>query len=262
MKRVWIKRILAALLCMCLLIAMNACGAGKLKAGVKKGGAVEAEEIEDKIEAEEEPDLGLTASSSSPGEPAPDAQEYSKNGIERVSEEDPAYGDMLRMLPVLEQYLAYRATFCGGVEDKNPSPEDFWTVMAMAIHASPPNGTIDKVGIAHVKRSVIADYALSLFPGSDFSEGLPSLKGIYGVSANPGSEIVDMDALGIDANREVLLFGLDRKIGCYVLRIRVEDTEGSLSMTDWDCMLKYHEDEGRHVLPMKIINAYCINKQN
>ncbi|NMA93609.1 MAG: hypothetical protein GX975_03000 [Clostridiales bacterium] len=262
MKRVWIKRIFAALLCMCLLIAMNACGAGKLKAGIKKDEAVEIEEIEESAENKAELELGFKMSSSRPSEPAPDAQEYSNIGIERVAEEDPAYGDMLRMLPALEQYLAYRATFCSEVDAKEASAEDFWTVMAMAIHASPPNGTIDKFGIAHVKRSAVADYALSLFPECDFGEGLPSLKGIYGVSANPGSDIVDMDALGIDTKRELMLFGIDRKIDCYVLRIRVEDAEGSLSMTDWDCMLKYHEDGEKHILPMKIVNAYCINKQN
>ncbi len=252
------KRILAALLCICFLLAMNACGAGKLKAGVKNGNVEIKEVSEDKKELE----LDFKASSSAPSEPVSDTGAYSQIGIELVREEDPAYGDMLRMLPALEQYLAYRATFCTEIEYMEPNAEDFWTVMAMAIHASPPTGSIDKFGIAHVKKSLIADYALSLFPNCDFSEGLPPFKGVYGVSANPGSEIIDMDALGIDASREVILFGIDREIDCYVLRIKVEDSAGSLAMTDWDCMLKHHEDGEKHILPMKIVNAYCINRQN
>lgn len=231
----------------CLAIAAFALGAG--------GGCSRKNPAQDKII--EQARAAQQETQQEQGAQEAGAEEYASAGLEPLEE-----GDRLReaaeyQLPAIAQILAYKGTFPDSFDESAPASDDLWTCMAMAVHALPPEGAVDANGISHVLRDTVAGYASCLLPGFEEGAELPSFDGVYGISADPGSQKVDMEGLEIKVEASLLLLGRDVDTGDIIMRVRIEDAAGVIKMTDWDCAVSEGPRDG--ALPLVIERFYCVN---
>lgn len=169
-------------------------------------------------------------------------------GIEAIDGEDELWTDVEYELPAVAQILAYKATFPETFDENDPSADDFWTVTAMGVTAVHPEDAADPFNIVHMKEAAVLDYAAALIPGYDGAEAAPKLEDVYGISGDPRSDLIDIDALSIGLKSEIVMLGRTQD-GTLVARIRIEDEGGLITENEWDCTLSAWDDEQEHALP-------------
>ncbi len=238
--------------CCILLSALLAAGACGCKSAVDPEKAKAMQEAQEAQKAEE-------ASASQASEAAAEEDPYAQAGLIPLVEEDVLWDDAAFELPAVAQLLAYKATFPDSFDENGPSADDFWTVTAMGITAVPPEGAKDYNEIVHLKQAQALDYAAALLPGYGSGGAAPKLEDVYGISGNPRSDRVDVEALSINADSALQLLGRDAKDGSLVMRVHIEDQAGLITMTDWDVLVEPWEDGAAHALPLKIRQFYCVN---
>ena len=238
------KNVLCLLLITCLAFSLAGC-----KAEVDPQ---TTQAVRDALHAMQEEESGA-------GSEASLAASYEQAGLTKIEEDDPLWEDAAFELPAIAQLLAYKATFSGTFDEKEPADDDFWTVTGMAVTAVPPENATDVNQINHVTRDVVLDYAAALLPGFGAESEAPALQDVYGVSSNPRSEIIDIDGLSIGVTSSIVLLGKDTKSGEIVLRVHIEDESGLIKATDWDVLVEPWDDGQEHALPLVVKTFYPVN---
>ena len=236
------KKFIVLLLIVCLLLTAAGCKASvdpqTVQAIQDAQAALEAEK-----EGESEPAKAETSSD----------DQYAEAGLAPVDPEGPIWAEAEFELPAIAQVLAYKATFPDTFDENDPSADDFWTVTGMGLTAVPPENATDFNKINHVKKAVVLDYAEALLPGYEAGDAAPSLADVYGVSDNPRSDIIDIEGIGISVRSEILMLARAEDPGNFLMRVRIEDKEGLMSLNEWDVELQSRTDGGDHVLPLEVV---------
>lgn len=238
------KRYICLALAVCLLFALAGC---KAKVDPEKVQAIQ--DAQAALQAEQN---GETA------EETP-SDEYAQAGLVELEENDPLRSDAEAELPAIAQLLAYKALFPETFDENEPSADDFWTVTGMGITAVPPENMTDFNKITHIHEPEALDYAAALLPGYETGDEAPPLEDVYGVSGNPKSDLIDVDGLSIAVDTQLLLLGTDAKTGRTVMRVHIEDKDGTITLTDWDVIVAPWDDGAEHALPLKVTQVYSVN---
>ena len=130
----------------------------------------------------------------------------------------------------------------------------------MGITAVHSKDVEDPFQIVHLKMDAVLDYAEALIPGYSAGDAAPPLQDVYGISDNPRSDLVDVDALSINVTSELALLGA-KEDGTLLARVRIEDEEGLIVQKTWDCILASRDGEG-HMLPLALLSFEPIEEEN
>ena len=184
---------------------------------------------------------------------------YEQLGLEEITQDDTLYAQAEAELPAIAQLLAYQATYPSAFKDVDKDEqtryqyeEDFWTVAAMAVIVLPPEGAKDPYAYTHVERNVLLDYALALIPLYAETGEEPAMDNIYGVSDNPRSDIIDLEWISFGVTPEIVLMGRLKGTEDLLLRVHLEDEDGMIKETDWDCIVRPWSDGKSHALPLQV----------
>ncbi|MBO4881762.1 MAG: hypothetical protein J5555_08760 [Firmicutes bacterium] len=184
---------------------------------------------------------------------------YEQLGLEEITQDDTLYAQAEAELPAIAQLLAYQATYPNAFKDVDKDEqtryqyeEDFWTVAAMAVIVLPPEGAKDPYAYTHVERNVLLDYALALIPLYAETGEEPAMDNIYGVSDNPRSDIIDLEWISFGVTPEIVLMGRLKGTEDLLLRVHLEDEDGMIKETDWDCVVRPWSDGKSHALPLQV----------
>ena len=240
-----LKKIICLALAVCLAFAAAGC---KAKVDPEK-----AQAIQDAQAA-----LEAGGEDAEPAEETP-ADEYAEAGLTALEEDDPLWEDAAFELPAIAQMLAYKALFPDAFDENDPAADDFWTVTGMGITAIPPENMTDFNKITHIHEPDALDYAAALLPGYEPGDAAPKLEDVYGISGNPKSDLIDVDGLSINVTPKIVLLGTDNRSGQLVMRVHIEEKEGTIAMTDWDVLLEPWGDGTEHALPLKVKQFYSVN---
>ena len=217
------KTLLTAVLILCILLSLAACG--------KQG----------------------TTSAKPEGNLAGDDVQIPTTALEPT---DPIYTELAPEIPSIEAFLEYLHVNADRIDLLNVSTEDYWNIVSVVLSAGDPGkDNLNRYGEISVKYSVAEEYAKTFMYDFWFKYGAPDYRKSYAVSANPGSGVLDFTPLTVDNYEGQVDYITALSSGHWILHYTLLNHVPEGEDIAYDVLFERWDDNADHAFPFRIVEA-------
>ena len=218
------KTLLSAVLILCLLLALSACGSAQSKTAAKPEGNLAGDDVQ----------IPTTA----------------------LEPSDPVYSEIAPEIPSIEAFLEYLHVNADMIDMLDISTDDYWNIVSVVLGAGAPGEeNVNRYGEISVKYSVAEEYAKTFMYDFWFKFGAPDYRKSYAVTANPGSGVLDFTPLTVDNYEGKVEYITALSSGHWILRYTLLNHVPEGEDVAYDVLFERWDDGADHVFPFRIVEA-------
>ncbi len=174
-----------------------------------------------------------------------------------IPEDDPIYEETRQLQGCIAKICEYRSINNDEIDLSALNAVDFWDLIAIVVNESHDEGDADELGIYHIPKERVDDYARTFFAASIEAVGIPPYQDSYSVTKEPYGKDYDIAPISVE-NMKWSLQRIEHThngIGEYVIYLGlVKNSDPNGTVYTWAAYLQSWPDDGAsHRFPYQVV---------